>query len=167
MNYKLTERAARWIEKNKENFEQQRDDYSWIPGTVQNAEELDDVIMALKYADISPFDSYNIGGYLALQYIFRCWKGRFGYEITSPQDGYFNKKQGDQYWDLAVRLALAFGLKVYKYQGVIPPKTQSNFNQCPYVIVANEKDLTETNLCRIQFKVFSIDPNNYTEIKNL
>lgn len=159
MTPQTSETALRWIEKHADLFKEYGEDFSWIPAAARDAVELDDVIVALANAGISPFNEYRAEIYLHIQNIFKCCKGWIGFEVISFYDNYI---PSNGIWESAAKIAQALGLVIYKYTEKIP--STENF-KCPYIATARESDLTKKNLKSSQISIYSKVPNKYKRVE--
>lgn len=149
--------ALKWIEDHANDFEYYGWDFSWIPAAVKDSVELDDVVIALANADISPFNKYQAGMYLQVQNMYKCYK------LKSDQ---VNKvitfssvfDSNPTIWESAAEVAEALGLEIYKYIGSMSNKGKY---KCPYVAVAESSDLTTENLIYHKKYVCSTTPSRY------
>lgn len=148
--------AKNWLIKHVAEFESYEYNFSWIPGAVQDAVALDDVIVALANAKIKPFSAYTAGAYLNVEKIFRCWKDIDGYELIVPCDNYTIKPEE---WEFAAKLASTLGLIVCEYS-----KDKAEGNNCPYVILNHASDLTKSNLRKHSRYLYSTSPADYTRV---
>lgn len=146
--------ALKWIEKHAQELEDYGYDFSWIPAAANDAVELDDIIVALANADISPFNTYDSRMFLDITQIFKCWKG---YETAITfMDNY---RSDPDIWENTAKIAQALGLFVYKFKKV-PTDTVLN-RVCPYIAVAKIEDLTSVNLRKLKSYLFSTSQKDY------
>ena len=149
--------ALKWIEDHADDFEYHGWDFSWIPAAVKDSVELDDVVVALANADISPFNKYQAGMYLQIQSIYHCYKlnlDQANKVITFSSEFDSNPTT----WELAAEIAEALGLEIYKYIGSMSNKGKY---KCPYVAIAKSSDLTTENLIYHKKYVCSTTPSRY------
>lgn len=154
---KTPKTALRWIEDHADDFEYYGWDFSWIPAAVEYSTELDDVVIALANADISPFNKYRVGMYLQIQSIYRCYKLKSDQAtkvVTFSNEFDFNPTT----WESAAEIAEALGLEIYKYVGSMSDKSKY---ACPYIAVADSSDLTAENLIYHKKYICSTTPNRY------
>lgn len=157
---KTPKTALRWIEEHADLFEEYGYDFSWIPGASKGAVELDDAVIALANADISPFNEYQAGMYMQMQTIFQCYHNQGETTKAIPfSDNLTSKKE---VWESAAKIAQALGLIVYKYVG-----STANMGKykCPYVAVYQESDLTSKNLMENKRYVCSTTPSRYKKVE--
>ncbi len=149
--------ALKWIEDHASDFEYHGWDFSWIPAAARNPVELDDVVVALANADISPFNKYQAGMYLQMQNIYHC---RLIQKLNSDKVITFSSEFDSNpiTWELAAEIAEALGLEIYKYTGSMSNKGKY---KCPYVAVAESSDLTTENLIYHKKYVCSTTPSSY------
>lgn len=153
----VTSFAKNWLVKHAAEFESYGYNFSWIPGAVQDAAALDDVIVALAHAGIKPFSAYTAGAYLHVDKIFKCWRSLDGYELITPYNDYMTKPEN---WEFAAQLAFALGLIVCEYA-----KDKTVENRCPYVILSHASDLTKSNLKKYSNYLYSTSPTDYKKIQ--
>lgn len=149
--------ALKWIEDHADDFEYHGWDFSWIPAAVKDPVELDDVVVALANADISPFNKYQAGMYLQMQDIYHC---SLIQKLNSDKVITFSSEFDSNpiTWESAAEIAEALGLEIYKYTGSMSNKGKY---KCPYVAVADSSDLTTENLIYHKKYVCSTTPSSY------
>ena len=149
--------ALKWIEDHADLFEYHGWDFSWIPAAARDAVELDDVVVALANANVSPFNKYQAGMYLQMQDIYRCYKLKSDQadKIITFSDAFTSNPET---WESAAEIAEALGLEIYKYRGSMSNKGKY---KCPYIAVADSSDLTAENLLHHKPYVCSTAPSSY------
>lgn len=157
MKPRTPETALRWIENHADDFECHGWNFSWIPAAARDSIELDDVVVALANADVSPFNKYQAETYFQMQSIYKCYRLKSDQSsrvITFSSELDSNPKT----WELAAEIAEALGLEIYKYTGNMSNKGKY---KCPYVAVADPSDLTAENLLYHKKYVCSTTPSSY------
>lgn len=160
MNYELSTLAANWIEQHKNEIEEHREDYSWIPRECAAYNTLQDVVVAFGQAGIKPFDQYQNDPKNLFNLIWHCSRGT-QYVIFLPNPVHASKFNFQVVCKVNAQIAKVLGLDVYKYTGKIDPIKQV----CPYIITNKNQDLVEDILISWKLQLYSTDVSKYKLVR--